>query len=274
MRFITGKRICLASAVLAAYAISAADRQEFRKLHVDGIPGYVCVLGEDSFEDVLPGKMPREWWISGEKPGEKRPLSRYVTNSKACSGRKALSYDFSELPPGVQAGTAPHGYTNRRLAAVDEGWCVLSFAFRCETGTLAVELRGPHVGGSPYQVFGVSLGGRAKGGEVTWTSAAGPRISAGVMRPGTWQRLTLVVPSAGEQKACVEKGSLCSYVRLDSIAPGGEWIVGKWRSAPVGDVEISGAISHFDFFGYGRARFHFDDVVWGVADAPPSSTSP
>ena len=269
MRSIIGNMACFASVALAACAVSAAERQEIRKFHVDGIPGYVRALAVDSFEDVLPGKMPGEWWIYGEKSGEERPLSRYVTNSKACSGRNALAYDFSELPPGVRAGTAPHGYTNRSLAAVDEGWCVLSFAFRCETGTLAVELRGPHVGGSPYQVFGVSLGDRSKGGEVMWSSAAGPRTSAGLMRSGTWQRLVLVMPSAGVQKAYAGKGPLCSYARLDSRLPDGGWAIGEWRSAPVGDVKITGALTHFDFFGYGRARFHIDNVMWGVADAPP-----
>ena len=276
MRSTTGDILCfvLAAALAASAApASTADGEDARKVRMEGLPGLVRVLAVDSFEDTLPGQMPRGWSVSGVKPEAMQPLSRYVTNARACSGQKSFVYDFSELPPGVRAGTASHGYTNRRLAKVEEGWCVLSFAFRHETGTLAVELRGPHNGGSRYQTFGVSFGDRFKGGEVFWTSAAGPRASAGPIRSGTWQRLTLVMPSVGVQKAHADSEPLSSYARIDVRSADGGWTLGEWRSVPVGKVEITGALTHFDFLGYGRARFLFDNVVWGVADAPPRVTA-
>ena len=240
-----------------------------REVRMAGLPRPVKVLSVDSFENTLPGQMPNGWSVSGVKPNAMQPLSRYVTNARACSGRNSLAYDFSELPPGVRAGTAPHGYTNRRLEKVVEGWCVLSFAFRHETGTLVMELRGPHRGGSPYQTFGVLFGDRYSGDTVGWTSATGPREKAGAFRAGAWHRLTLCFPSPGVQKAHSGPGPLCSYARLDVRAPDGSWTLGEWRPAPVGDVSIIGPLSHFDLLGYGRCRMFFDNVVWGVTEAPP-----
>ena len=283
MHSIIGKMFCV---LFAAAQTAAAGRPTHqsdggragspppaaREVRMDGLSRPVKVLSVDSFEKTLPGQLPKGWSVSGVRPDTMQPLSRYVTNARACSGRKSLAYDFSELPPGVRAGTASHGYTNRRLEKVAEGWCVLSFAFRHETGTLAMELRGPHKGGSPYQTFGVSFGDRFKGGEVIWTSATGPRASAGQLRSGAWQRLTLCFPSPGAQKAHSGAEPLCSYARIDVRSVDGGWTLGEWRAAPLGDVEITGPLTHFDLLGYGRARFLFDNVVWGITDAPPHVT--
>ena len=59
------------------------------------------------------------------------------------------------------------------------------------------------------------------------------------------------------------------HARIDVRAPDGGWTLGEWRAAPLGGVEITGPLTHFDLLGYGRARFLFDNVVWGVTDAPP-----
>ncbi len=266
MRSTIGKVVC--AIALTGCVLSAQGAREVR---IDGLPEPVRVLSVDSFEGTLPGQLPKGWSISGEKPGDMRPLSRYVTNARSCSGRKSLAYDFSELPPGVGAGTASHGYTNRRLEPVKDGWWVLSFSFRQESGKLAVEMRGPHKGGSRYQTFGVEIGHRYSGTTVIWTSACGPRVSAGAFRPGTWHRLTLCMPSPGAQKAHAGGEPLCSYARLDVRSPAGGWTLGEWRSAPVGAVEITGPLTHFDFLGYGRSRFFFDNVVWGATASPPTS---
>ena len=141
MHSIIGKMFCVLFAAAQTAAAGRPTHQSdggragnplpaVREVRMDGMPRPVKVLSADSFEKTLPGQLPKGWSVSGVRPDAMQPLSRYVTNARACSGRKSLAYDFSELPPGVRAGTASHGYTNRRLEKVAEGWCVLSFAFR------------------------------------------------------------------------------------------------------------------------------------------------
>ena len=276
----TGDGAVRAGIALAALALLLACADAFAAAVpeagtvAEGFPAPLRVLAGDTFEETLPGQLPAGWSLSGGARDAVAPLSRYVTNARGCAGRASLAYDFPELSPNVRAGAESHGYLCRRLPPVQEGWCVLSFCFRCDEGKLAVEIRGPHTGGTHYQVFGLEIGDRGLGAALMWRSAAGPRARAGQFRAGAWARAVLCFPSQGAQKAHAGDESLCSFARLDALRGDGTWEIGEWRSTPVGNVSIDGAPTHFDFLGYGRCRMTFDDILWARTEAPPMLRNP
>jgi hypothetical protein len=214
-----------------------------------------ATLFHDTFEDGLCGKFPNEWGISAwERKGEYKELCRYVSNVESLGGEKSLVYDFSQMPIVTKSGKYPHGYTARKFPVVKDGWACLSFCFKKEIGSLAVEIRGQHKNGNQIKIpWWIKIGDL-----LTLKSAGSGRnefANAGSIRPKIWYRANFKLPTL-EGKQNVAK------VRLDRYLGNGKFENGEWKDAPIGKMELTQPYSHFDFTGYGQSKYFIDDVIF------------
>ena len=256
MCFITGKRFAL----LALSGLAAGLlRGEARTVAFRGLPDRVTVLDAWNFESDRCGLMPVGWWSWGTKTDAEESC-RWVSNAASAGGRQSFTLDFSQLPPVTRAGSSPTGYTSCKLKATQEGWAVLSFCFRRIEGKPQVEIRGPHTGGSSYQIAGYELAEDVQ--ILTGAGKSGGRSIVGQAPANAWRRLSLCFPRDNALPRTV-------YVRFDARLGGGKWREGAWTEVPMGEVRLTGAPNQVNFLGYGRQKIFLDNFLWGMTSRPP-----
>ena len=256
----TGKRILLVT--LAGFTAGFL-RGEGRTAGLLGLPAAVTVLDAWSFESDRCGLMPVGWWSWGTK-ADAEESSRWVSNAASAGGRQSFAIDFSQLPPVNRAGSSPTGYTSCKLKAANAGWAVISFCFRRVEGKPLVEIRGPHKGGSPYQIVGCELAESVR--LLTGAGRREGRPIVGQAPANAWRRLSLCFPLDNALPRTV-------YVRFDTRAGVGRWHDGVWTSWPMGEVTLTGAPSQVNFLGYGRQKVFIDDFLWGTTSRPPAGVT-
>jgi hypothetical protein len=256
MYFIIGKRFAL----LALSGLTAGLlRGEARTVAFRGLQDRVTVLDAWNFESDRCGLLPAGWWCWGMKT-DAYESSRWVSNVASADGRQSFVIDFSQLPPVTRAGAHPTGYTSCRLKATQDGWTVFSFCFRRIEGKPLVEIRGPHTGGSAYQIAGFELAEDVR--LLTGAGKNGGRPIVGQAPANVWRRISICFPRDNALPRFV-------YVRFDARIGDGRWREGAWMSCPMGEVMLTGAPNQINFLGYGRQKVFLDNFLWGTTPLPP-----
>lgn len=193
----------------------------------------------------------------------------YVGNADCVSPPNSLVYDFADWPDG-----RTRGYAALALPAAAEGWTVLSFCFRKESGAASAELRGL------YDRPGETFNGVARAWPFLWIAlddfltvrAEGARrwdaVRVGAVLPGVWHRVSFRIPPPGS-------AGQAASATLERRKADGSFATVASERVPFGELVLR-RVAAFDLTGTGPCRILFDDFAFAPETwyDPDASGSP